>query len=164
MSNFNNTLQLIRRAAVVLKLNQTVLNKLTKPQKVLVKKISVKLDNGRKKFFEAYRVQFNNARGPFKGGIRFHPRANLDEVKTLALLMSIKCAVVNIPMGGGKGGVKVNPKNLSLAELEKLSRAWVGAFKNHLGPKKDVPAPDVYTNPQIMFWMMDEYSKLAGKK
>jgi glutamate dehydrogenase (NADP+) len=164
MSNFSNTIQLIKRAGAGLKLNNAVLSRLIKPKKVLVKKISVKLDNGRKKIFEAYRVQFNNARGPFKGGIRFHPQANLDEVKTLALLMSIKCAVVNIPMGGGKGGIKIDPKVLSSGELEELARAWVRAFKNNLGPQTDVPAPDVYTSPQIMFWMMDEYSKLVGKK
>ncbi|MDP2586241.1 MAG: Glu/Leu/Phe/Val dehydrogenase [Candidatus Komeilibacteria bacterium] len=161
---FQTTLRQVKTAAGYLKLKPAVLKKLSTPNKIINKKVSLKLDNGKEKKVEVYRVQFNNARGPYKGGIRFHPQANLDEVKTLALLMAIKCAVVNIPMGGGKGGAKVDPKKLSLAEVERLARAWVKAFKNNLGPSVDVPAPDVYTNPQIMDWMTDEYSKLIGKK
>lgn len=164
MSNFSNTIKQVKAAAKVLELKEATIKKLITPKRVLQKKISVKLDNGKIQKFEAYRVQFNDARGPFKGGIRFHPKANIDEVKTLALLMAIKCAVVNIPMGGGKGGVTIDPKKYSLPEIERLSREWVRAFKNYLGPKQDVPAPDVYTTPQIMSWMMDEYSKLVGKR
>ncbi len=160
---FNNTLKQFKKAADFLGLSESVVKKLTTPDNILTKNISVKMDNGKEKEFEAYRVQFNNIRGPYKGGIRYHPQADLDEVKTLAMLMAIKCAVVDIPMGGGKGGIKVNPKELSERELEKLSRAWVRAFKDDIGPNKDVPAPDVYTNPLIMSWMMDEYSKLVGK-
>lgn len=164
MSNFSNTVKQVEQAGKVLKLNKLAVKKLTTAKRILKKNISVKLDNGKTKSFEAYRVQFNNARGPFKGGIRYHPKANIDEVKTLALLMAVKCAVVNIPMGGGKGGIKFDPKKYSETEIEKISRAWIRAFKNYLGPRLDVPAPDVYTTPQIMSWMMDEYSKLVGKK
>jgi glutamate dehydrogenase (NADP+) len=164
MSIFQNTIKQVELAAKLLKLKPEIIKKLTTPQRILQQKIEVKMDNGSKKKFEAYRVQFNDARGPFKGGIRYHPQTNLDEIKTLGLLMAIKCAVVNIPMGGGKGGVTVDPKKLSPKELENLSRSWIRAFKNYIGPDKDVPAPDVYTTPQIMSWMMDEYSKLVGKK
>lgn len=163
-NNFSNSVKQIKSAAVLLKLDACKIKKLITPQRILRKNIAVKMDNGIVKKFKAYRVQFNNARGPYKGGIRFHPKADIDEIKTLALLMAVKCAVVNIPMGGGKGGVTIDPKKLSAGELERLSRAWIRAFKNYLGPKLDVPAPDVYTTPQIMSWMMDEYSKLAGKR
>jgi len=164
MSNFSNTIKQVKAASKVLGLKEATIKKLTTPKRILQKKISVKLDNGQTQKFEAYRVQFNDARGPFKGGIRFHPKANIDEVKTLALLMAIKCAVVNIPMGGSKGGVTFDPKKYSQTEIERLSREWVRAFRKYLGPKQDVPAPDVYTTPQIMSWMMDEYSKLVGKR
>jgi len=162
--NLAKLLRDLEAAIKVLKLDDSVKQVLTTPSKVITKNLEVAMDDGTMKEFEAYRVQFNNARGPFKGGIRYHLEANLDEVKTLALLMAIKCAVVDIPMGGGKGGVKVDPKQLSLTELEKLSRAWIRAFKDDIGPDKDVPAPDVYTNAQIMDWMVDEYSKLVGQK
>ena len=152
------------QASELLGLGKTISAKLKKPDRVLNRKISIKLDNGQTRKIDAYRVQFNNARGPYKGGIRFHPEADLDEVKTLALLMSIKCAVADLPLGGGKGGVKVNAKKLSEAELERISRAWIRTFKNYIGPDKDIPAPDLYTNPLIMSWMMDEYSRLVGKK
>ncbi len=112
------------------------------------------------KTYPAYRVQFSNARGPFKGGIRFHPEVELDEVKSLAFWMGIKTAVADVPFGGGKGGVTVDPKILSREELQELSRAYVKAFYQHLGPTKDIPAPDVYTTPQIMAWMLDEYETL----
>lgn len=160
MSNiFNNTVSQVKASAKYLKLPDAIVKKLIKPQKVLRAKLTVN-----KKNFEAYRVQFNNARGPFKGGVRYHPQVNLNEVKALSLLMAIKCAVVDIPMGGGKGGIKVDPKKLSIKELEELSRAWARAFFKYLGPDKDVPAPDVYTNEQIMAWMLDEYEKIAGQK
>lgn len=148
--------------AKLLELDDETIQKLITPQRVLSKELSVEMDNGIVKTFDAYRVQFNNSRGPYKGGIRFHPQADLEEVKTLALLMAVKCAVVNIPMGGAKGGVRVDPKELSFKELENLSRAWVRAFKDDIGPEKDVPAPDVNTTPEIMAWMNDEYQKLTG--
>lgn len=161
-SIFQQTINRVQTAAKLLKLDELFIKRLIKPQRVLSKKIAVKMDDGSVKRFSAYRVQFNNARGPFKGGLRFHLQASLEQLKALALLMVIKCAVVNIPLGGGKGGVKVDPKEISNKELENLSRAWVRAFKDYIGPAKDIPAPDVYTNPQIMAWMADEYSKLVG--
>ncbi len=120
----------------------------------------LELNNGKK--FQAYRVQHNNKRGPYKGGIRFHPYVNLDEVKTLATLMSLKTAAVGLPLGGAKGGVAVNPKLLNIEELEELSRKYVAQLYPHIGPDKDIPAPDVNTNSQIMDWMLDEYQKQTG--
>lgn len=111
----------------------------------------------------AYRVQFSNARGPYKGGIRFHPAADLDEVKTLAALMAVKTAVVGIPLGGGKGGVVVDPKKYSKREIQEISRAWMRAMAHVVGVDKDIPAPDVYTTPEIMGYMLDEYEKAIGK-
>ncbi len=160
---YQGTIKQVKKAASLLKLNKNIIQKLTKPQRVLSKKVSVKLDNGSIQRFDAYRVQFNNTLGPYKGGIRFHPKADLDEVKTLALLMAIKSAVVNIPMGGAKGGVKIAAKRFSIKELENLTRAWTRAFKNDIGPDKDIPAPDMYTDPQVMAWIADEYSKIVGR-
>ncbi|MBS3165941.1 Glu/Leu/Phe/Val dehydrogenase [Candidatus Woesearchaeota archaeon] len=116
------------------------------------------------KTYPAYRVQYNNARGPYKGGIRFHPDVHLDEVKSLAFWMTLKCAVADIPLGGGKGGITFDPKKFSEKELEEISRAYIRAFYQHLGSGKDIPAPDVYTTPQIMGWMLDEYETLTAKK
>ena len=118
------------------------------------------LNNGQK--LKAYRMQHSNARGPYKGGIRFHPEVDAGEVQALATLMSLKTAAVNIPLGGGKGGVQVNPKMLSIKELEELSRKYVQHLAPHIGPNKDVPAPDVNTDPRIIDWMVDEYSKITG--
>jgi len=120
----------------------------------------IELSGGNK--YQAYRVQHNNKRGPYKGGIRFHPQVNYDEVRALATLMSFKTAVAGIPMGGGKGGVSVDPKQLSEEALEELSRKYVQGLKGHIGPDKDVPAPDVNTNAQVIDWMVDEYEKLSG--
>lgn len=114
------------------------------------------------KTYKAYRMQHSNARGPYKGGIRFHPDVNAEEVQALATLMSLKTAAVNIPLGGGKGGVNVQPKELSLEELEELSRKYVQTLAPHIGPHKDVPAPDVNTDPRIIDWMVDEYSRITG--
>ena len=114
------------------------------------------------KKYPAWRVQFNNSRGPYKGGIRFHPDVNEEEVTDLAFWMTLKTAVANLPLGGGKGGVKVNPKELSLEEIEELSRKYVQAFHSFIGPEQDIPAPDVYTTPQIMAWMKNEYEKIVG--
>ena len=129
------------------------------PQFIHKKSISIKRDDGTSVSYPAFRVQFNNARGPFKGGIRFHPEANEDEVKALSALMAIKTAVANIPFGGGKGGVQVDPKTLSSRELEELSRAYMRAFIDFLGPEIDCAAPDVNTTPHMMAWMRDEYEK-----
>lgn len=164
MSNpFQNAMVQLDSAKKILKLEKSVLTVLKKPQRILQANIKIKMDNDQIKTFPAYRVQYNNARGPFKGGIRFHPQVNLNEIKALGFWMTIKCAVVGIPLGGGKGGVVVNPQKLSQSELERLSRGYIKAFYKFLGPKIDVPAPDVYTNAQIMDWMADEYSKLTGK-
>ncbi len=132
------------------------------PNRQIRVSIPVKMDDGSLRIFEGYRVQFNNARGPYKGGIRYHQDTDIEEVKALAFWMTLKCAVANIPMGGGKGGVTVNPKTLSKAELERLSRGWMRALVDVVGPQKDVPAPDVNTTPEIMAWMADEYGKLTG--
>ena len=136
---------------------------LEKPQKAVEVSIPVKMDNGSLKVFTAYRVQYSNARGPYKGGLRYHPDVDLAEVKSLAFWMSIKCAVADIPYGGGKGGIEVDPKKLSLNEVEKLTRGYIRAMAKNIGDKEDIPAPDVYTNSQTMAWMMDEYSQIKGE-
>jgi glutamate dehydrogenase/leucine dehydrogenase len=136
---------------------------LKKPQKAIEVSVPVKMDDGSLKVFTGFRVQYSNARGPYKGGLRYHPQVDLAEVKTLAFWMSIKCAVADIPYGGGKGGIEVDPKNLSQAELERLTRGYVRAMAKNIGVKEDIPAPDVYTNSQVMAWMMDEYSKIKGE-
>ena len=163
MNAYDNALRQLEKAAKFIKLDKEVIAKLSAPEKVLMASLPVKMDDGSLRIFQGYRVQYNSARGPYKGGIRFHPQVDLDEVKALAFWMTIKAAVVGIPMGGGKGGVVVDPKSLSKTETERLSRAWVRAFREAIGPDKDIPAPDVYTNPQIMAWMADEYSQLVGK-
>lgn len=160
---FANAMAQLNAAAKAMNLEPQILKALQKPQRILEVGIPVNMDDGSTKVFNGYRVQYNDARGPFKGGIRYHWNTNLNEVKALSFWMAMKCAVVGIPYGGGKGGVTVNPKELSTDELERLSRSWVQAMFNYIGPWKDVPAPDVYTTPQIMSWMVDEYSKLAGQ-
>ncbi|MFH1744723.1 MAG: Glu/Leu/Phe/Val dehydrogenase [bacterium] len=132
------------------------------PQKVIEVSMPIKMDSGKIKVFQGYRVQHSDIRGPLKGGIRFHPKVDLDEVKSLAFWMAIKCAVADIPYGGAKGGITVDAKKLSQSETEKLIRGYVRAIFDFVGPDKDIPAPDVYTNPQIMAWYMDEYSHIAG--
>ncbi len=154
----------IEKAARILKLDPGLLDQLKQPKRLMEFSIPVKMDNGRIRVFTGYRVQFNDSRGPFKGGIRFHPDTDLNEVKALSAWMTWKCAVADIPYGGAKGGVTVDPKTLSSAELEQLSRGWVRAIYRYLGPDTDIPAPDVYTNATIMNWMVDEYSHLTGQK
>lgn len=133
------------------------------PKRLVRVSLPVEMDSGEIKVFEGYRVQYNDARGPFKGGLRYHWEVDEDEVTSLAFWMSIKCAVADIPMGGGKGGIIVNPKELSKTELEKLTRAFARALAPVVGPTVDVPAPDVYTTPEMMSWFKDEYSKVVGK-
>ena len=152
----------LRKAAKTLGLSEEEIIALETPDRILEKKITVLTVAGEKKF-TAYRVQFNNARGPYKGGIRFHPDADLDEVKALAAAMAIKCAVVNIPLGGAKGGVQFDPKKFSESEIEEVSRAWARVMADGIGKDKDIPAPDVYTTPQIMGYIMDEFEKVTGK-
>ncbi|MBI1934425.1 Glu/Leu/Phe/Val dehydrogenase, partial [Candidatus Peregrinibacteria bacterium] len=144
-----------------LQLSEREQEMLRKPQHEHTAELSLQRDDGSTAVFPAYRIQFNNARGPYKGGIRYHPAADADEVKALAALMAIKTAVVDIPFGGSKGGVQCDPKILSRRELAELSRAYVRAFAPHLGPDVDCPAPDVNTTPEIMAWMRDEYEKVA---
>ena len=161
-SPFQNALKQLRKAALFLEIPKNIQNKLERPNKLHKFEVEVKMDNGKKKKFKAFRSQYNNARGPYKGGIRFHPGVTEDEVKALSFWMALKCATVGIPLGGGKGGVIVNPKELSESEIERLSRGYVKKIYKHLGPVQDVPAPDVYTTPQIMAWMLDEYEKNVG--
>jgi glutamate dehydrogenase/leucine dehydrogenase len=136
---------------------------LKSPKKIIAVSIPVKMDNGDLKVFKGYRVQHNDALGPHKGGIRYFPKVDLDEVSALSFWMTFKCAVADIPYGGGKGGVTVDSKKLSLGELERLTRGYLRAIADSIGPKKDIPAPDMYTNAQIMGWFMDEYSRLQGQ-
>ena len=150
------------KAASIINLEPSVHAILRVPMREFHVSIPVKMDDGQTKVFQGFRVQHNNARGPFKGGIRFHPEETIDVVKALAAWMTWKCAVVDIPLGGGKGGVICNPKEMSDGELERLSRGYIDAIWEFIGPDRDIPAPDVYTNPQIMGWMMDEYSKFKG--
>ena len=149
-------------AAEMLRLEPGIHALLREPARELHVSIPVVMDNGTVKVFKGFRVQYNDARGPCKGGIRFHPGETIDTVRALAAWMTWKCAVVDIPFGGGKGGVICNPKEMSNSEVEKLSRGYIDAIWGFIGPDKDIPAPDVYTTPQVMAWMMDEYSKLKG--
>ena len=149
-------------AAEILKLEPGIHALLREPLRELHVILPVKMDDGSVKVFKGFRVQYNDARGPTKGGIRFHPAETIDTVRALAAWMTWKTAVVDIPLGGGKGGIICNPKEMSPAELERLSRAYIRQVGRILGEEIDVPAPDVYTNPQIMAWMMDEYSFIRG--
>ncbi len=162
----NNPLTAARKqlkiAAGVLGIDGKMLSLLTEPKRELNDAIHIKMDDGSSQHFDAFRVQHNDALGPFKGGIRFSPAVSMDEIRALAMLMTWKSALVGIPFGGAKGGVICDPKKLSVRELEGLSRGYVREFFENIGPQKDIPAPDMYTNAQIMAWMVDEYEKLAG--
>jgi glutamate dehydrogenase/leucine dehydrogenase len=160
MSGFSDALKKIREAGRII---EEDISTLENPQRVIAFSFPASIA-GQTRLLQGYRVQYNDARGPFKGGIRYHHKADLDEVKTLALLMAVKCAVVNVPFGGGKGGVMIDARGLSPGDLENVSRGFMREIKEFIGEKKDIPAPDVYTNPQVMAWMLDEYEKLAGKK
>jgi len=160
---YHDSLKPFKQAATLAKIDDADLQVLMNPERIITVSLPVKLDDGTVKSFAAYRVQFNDWRGPYKGGIRYHPEADIEEVKGLSFLMTWKNTVIDIPFGGAKGGVVCNPKKLSKTELERISRAYVKAMFRFIGPEIDIPAPDVYTNPQVMGWMMDEYSKLAGK-
>lgn len=143
---------------------EQAIEKLKTPDKVLEGEIEITMDDGKKQKFTAFRSQHDNARGPYKGGIRFHPNVTKEEVMALSTWMTWKCSVTGIPYGGGKGGIIVDPKKLSSKELEKLSRAYAKFIANDVGPWKDIPAPDVNTNGQIMAWMIDEYEKIYSQK
>lgn len=164
MSNqFKEALARLNKTCEIMNVEHDEVEILKSPQKVIEVSIPVKMDGGDLKVFTGFRVQYNNARGPFKGGLRYHPQVNLDEVQALAFWMTIKCAVADIPYGGSKGGITVDVKQLSKGELERLTRGYVRAIAEFVGPCKDIPAPDVYTNPQIMAWFMDEYSRIKGQ-
>jgi len=153
----------IERCAEILNLDPDVTTILETPMRELHVSLPVRMDDGSLKVFQGFRVQYNDAKGITKGGIRFHPDETIDTVRALAAWMTWKCALLDLPLGGAKGGIVCNPKEMSAGELERLSRAYVRAVFQFIGPEKDVPAPDVYTTPQIMAWMMDEYSVIAGK-
>ncbi|MDP1706250.1 MAG: Glu/Leu/Phe/Val dehydrogenase [bacterium] len=161
---FENTLKTMGQIFEILKLPPAKVERLSRPDKILDFQLTVAMDDGSSREFSAWRVQYNNTLGPYKGGIRFHPDSSLDEVKALAALMTWKTSLMSLPYGGGKGAIKVDPRTLSQSELERLSRAYVQAIWQDIGSQKDVPAPDVNTNSQIMDWMIDEYSKLTGQK
>ena len=163
MALYENTLKQMEKAANLMDLDSELRDLLKEPMRVVSVSVPVRLDSGRLKVFLGYRSQHNNFAGPFKGGIRFHQQVDLSEVKALSAWMTMKCSVVGIPMGGGKGGVIVNPKELSETELEALSRGYFKAIAPVVGDQVDVPAPDVNTNGKIMSWMKDEYSKFVGK-
>ena len=154
--------QQLDEAAEVLQLDPAIHDLLRWPLRELHVTLPVRMDDGSTKVFHGFRVQYNDARGPTKGGIRYHPDETIDTVRALAAWMTWKCAVVDIPLGGGKGGIICNPKEMSQGELERLSRAYIRQVGRILGLEKDVPAPDVYTNPQIMAWMADEFSFIRG--
>ena len=160
-SPFDEVVRHITEAAKELNLKEDDVSTLLKPQYKRNHILKVETAKGNESF-PAYRVQFNNARGPFKGGIRFHPNADESEVTALAATMAIKCAVVNIPFGGAKGGVVVDPKLYNDTDLEKISRAYIKAFLPYIGVDVDIPAPDVYTNPRVMAWMLDEYEQITS--
>ena len=149
-------------AANALGLDDNVRAMIKYPERELAVSVPVRMDSGKVLRFQGYRVQHSTMRGPAKGGIRFHPNVTIDEVRALATWMTWKCAVVNIPYGGGKGGITCNPKEMSMGELERMTRRYASAILPLIGPEKDIPAPDVYTTPQIMAWIMDTYSMMKG--
>lgn len=156
--------QQIDRASALLDLPASARQLMRQPLREFHFQLSIKLDNGSIAVFPAYRVQWNDARGPGKGGIRFHPHETIDTVRALAAWMTLKTATLNLPLGGAKGGVICDPKHLSEPELERLSRAYMRAVAQNIGPEIDIPAPDVYTTPQIMAWMLDEYESIFAKR
>ena len=151
------------RAARLLGVDEDLVKLLKTPKRVLTVSIPVRMDDGRLEVFTGYRVQHSLARGPAKGGIRYHPGVTLEEVTALAMWMTWKCAVMNLPFGGAKGGVVCDPKRLSPRELEQLTRRFTAEISIVIGPERDIPAPDVYTNPQVMAWIMDTYSMQEGR-
>ncbi len=160
---FDVAKQQIDACAKILKLSPSVTTMIKSPMRELHVTLPVRMDDGNIKIFQGFRVQYNDARGPAKGGIRFHPEETIDTVRALASWMTWKCSLLDLPLGGAKGGIICNPKEMSVGELERLSRAYMRAIFQFVGPERDVPAPDVYTTPQIMAWMMDEYSVMSGK-
>lgn len=161
---YDDAIGRLDRAFEYAEIDEEAVERLKHPKQVLEVSIPVRMDDGSLRVFTGYRVRHDDTRGPTKGGIRYHPDVNLDEVKALAFWMTFKCAVVALPYGGGKGGVIVDPKSLSRLELERLTRGFIAQIADFIGPETDVPAPDVYTNAMIMGWMMDEYSKIHRQR
>ncbi len=160
-NSFENFINRIKKTAKLLSLSDSEINSLITPDRIIEKEIKVEINKKEEKF-SCFRVQFDNSRGPYKGGIRFHNDIGVDGTKTLAGTMALKCAVVNIPLGGAKGGVQFNPKNYSKKEIEDIARTFAKNMIEYLGENKDIPAPDVYTTPEIMGYMLDEYEKEKG--
>jgi glutamate dehydrogenase/leucine dehydrogenase len=162
LNPFKNAQRQLDIVADKIEIKKGILEFLKQPQRELTVNFPVRMDDGTIKTFTGYRIQHNNARGPTKGGIRYHPDVSLDEVRALSMWMTWKCAVVNIPYGGAKGGIICNPKEMSQAEIERMTRRFTAEISIIIGPEKDIPAPDVYTNAQIMAWIMDTYSMNVG--
>ncbi len=161
---YQMALKQLQETAKIINLDEGIHKILAKPKRVLTVSLPVKMDDGRIEVFTGFRSQHNDARGPFKGGIRYHPQVTIEEVMALSMWMTWKCAVVGIPLGGGKGGIICNPKNMSNSELERMTRRYAYAISDIIGPYTDIPAPDVYTGGQEMAWIMDTYSTLKGNR
>src|SRR4028119_155723 len=162
-SLFSDASKRLETALKYVSISDDAIEHLKYPKSSLSVSIPVRMDNGSLKVFQGYRVRYDDTRGPAKGGVRYHPNVSLDEVQSLAFWMTFKCAVLNLPFGGGKGGITVDPKALSKLELERLTRGYIDAIADFIGPDIDIPAPDVYTNAMIMGWMMDQYSIIRRK-
>jgi glutamate dehydrogenase (NAD(P)+) len=161
--DFYKTVQdYLDRAAKIAKIEPYVQTILSQPKNELIVNFPVRMDNGDVRLFKGYRVQHNNLLGPFKGGMRYHPQVSLDDVKALAAMMTLKCALLRLPFGGGKGGIKFDPHSVSREELQRITRRFTHSLGENIGPEYDIPAPDVGTNSQIMAWMMDTYSNMVG--
>lgn len=158
---FRRSIKRLERAASYIDIDPDVIEKLRHPKACLQVSVPIRLDNGELKIFQGFRVHYETARGPGKGGIRYHPLVNMEEVQALALLMSLKCAVAGLPFGGSKGGINVSATDLNPRELERLTRTYIELIADFIGPERDIPGPDLYTTPRIMSWMMDEYSRIV---
>src|SRR6476661_1903893 len=162
LNPFEIALKQLDEAANLIHLESGMRDVLANPKRVLTVSLPVKMDNGKIRVFTGFRSQHNDARGPFKGGIRYHPQVTVEEVKALSMWMTWKCAIADIPYGGGKGGIICNPKEMSEIELERLTRRYAYSIADIIGPRTDIPAPDVYTGGKEMAWIMDTYSALKG--
>ena len=162
LNPFEVAVKQLDEAAKLAKLDKGMRDMLASPNRVLTVAVPARMDNGEIKVYTGFRSQHNSARGPYKGGIRYHPQVSIDEVKALSMWMTWKCAIANIPYGGGKGGIICNPKELSENELERITRRYAYSIADIIGPLTDIPAPDVYTGGREMAWIMDTYSALKG--
>ena len=160
--HYRAALTYLDRAAQALDLDPNIHQRLQRPERALVVNVPCRMDDGSVRNFTGYRVQHNDTRGPCKGGLRYHPDVDFGEVASLAMLMTFKCAVVGLPLGGAKGGIKVDPRTMSRHELQRMTRRYTTEIVNFIGPNTDIPAPDMGTDDQTMSWMMDTYSQLAG--